>query len=43
MLVFGLLLPFYFLFNNLGAKLIALLSKKDDFMPYSYQLVLEKI
>jgi len=43
MLVFGLLLPFYFLFNNLCAKLIASLSKKDDFMPYSYQLVFEKI
>jgi len=42
-LVIGLLLPFYFLFNNLCAKLITLLSKKDDFMPYSYQLVLEKI
>lgn len=43
MLVFGLLLPFYFLFNNLCAKLIASLSKKDDFMPYSYQVVFEKI
>jgi SAM-dependent methyltransferase len=42
MLIFGLLLPFYFLVNNLCAKIIALLSKSDDFMPYSYQLVFEK-
>lgn len=43
MVVFALLLPVYFLFNNLAAKFISLLSKVDDFMPYSYQLVLEKI
>ncbi len=43
MLMFGLLLPCYFLFNNLIAKLISLVSQADDFMPYSYQLILEKI
>lgn len=43
MLIFSLILPFSFLINNLWAKLCSLLIKEDNFMPYSYQLVLEKI
>lgn len=40
--IFIFLLPPFILLNNLIARIIAVISKKDDFMPFNYQLVLKK-
>jgi len=42
LLILALVLPLFTTVTNLLAKLFALLSKNDSFMPFSYQLVLIK-
>ncbi len=37
-----ILLPLFILFSNILARIIALLSTEDHFMPYSYQLIFKK-